>query len=297
MSQLLYHRGPRLLPPPARSETERMSKNVLLGSFSCWPDLGDANARYERFLKGGAGPFKSLIESLLLFDRIVIPTNDYMPLALIVGVFGDQATSLMLESEAIQFARFAGMVCYVGNGGGIRTAKIQSGDERKYRWSSASSEEAARTALEGLNTSFDRAALRQKALKETIEFSIDVENEGFSKSVYDEVARMPHILAATGRIELNRLPGIEPTGVRVLGSFPDIDKPDDISQVLRTAQACLGERPAGIPSCDDIFTSSQGGELFKFEMNRFSKDHDLSEGYNKLIELAELPDVGGCPPR
>jgi uncharacterized membrane protein len=197
-----------------------VSKRVLLGNMSCFADVGDPNQRYQKFLKNGVGPFKCFIESLLLFDRIVIPTNDFMPLALLAGVFGEKEIAELLDLEIVKFARFRGLITYVGNGGGILVGQIHSGDEGKPRWMSAPLEEAARIAIEGLDAKINKVHLRNLAVKSSVEFPVEEKQGEFAKLVYDEIAKEPSILAAEGVIELNRLPGVKPTDVRVLsGSY------------------------------------------------------------------------------
>ena len=106
-----------------------MVAKVLLGNMACFPDFGDPLARYQAFLKTGLPPFRSLIESILLFDQIAIPTNDFMPPALLLSVLGEDPTRELLEEDVIRFARFTGHVGYIGNGGGIRVFHVHSPEE------------------------------------------------------------------------------------------------------------------------------------------------------------------------
>jgi hypothetical protein len=75
-----------------------MKTSVLLGNMACLADAGNPSERYQQFLRVGKPPFKCLIESVLLFDQVVIPTNDFMPLSLIANPMGRwMATNALAE--------------------------------------------------------------------------------------------------------------------------------------------------------------------------------------------------------
>src|SRR5215510_11932660 len=99
----------------------KVEDNSLLAA-NLWSvyNFGNPNDRYDKFLARGRPAFKSLIESILLYDKVVIPTQDFLSLAILVGVLGERAILDMLESDRIKFLRLKGALTYVGNGGGIQ---------------------------------------------------------------------------------------------------------------------------------------------------------------------------------
>lgn len=269
-----------------------MITNVLLANMACLADFGDPNRRYQRFLQNGRPAFRNLIESILLFDKIVIPTNDFMPLGLLLGVLGAETTTRLLTEDVIKFARFPGFVGYVGNGGGISVNRIKSPDNETWLGESASTEEVLEWLVAGVPTIRDKRKLRDLGLRSTIEFSLQDNNVGFAKVVYDQVAQIPDVLSGYGWIELNRLPGIKPNEVRILGTTLGSDREDDISQVLRVARACIEARAAQVAGCDDIYTSDQVGKLFQKGFRVLAERAKPSGSYEIIKKLAGLPDVG-----
>jgi hypothetical protein len=158
--------------------------------MACLADFGNPNERYQNFLKVGRPPFKSLIESVLLFDQVVIPTNDFMPLALMAGVLGEKPVIRLLDEEIIKFARFRGAVGYLGNGGGISILQLSS-SKNIPKLFSAPLYEAAGHAIEGVEANLDKKKIRDLAIKATVEFGL--ETKILKEMAYGEIAKNPQL--------------------------------------------------------------------------------------------------------
>ena len=138
----------------------------------------------------------------------------------------------------------------------------------------------------------DSSSIKQLAERNTIEFTIAKDGEKFDKAVYEEVQRTPALISARGFVHLARLKGISKDQVRSLGSVPGKDENDDITNVLRVAQAIIEAKAAEICLCDDVYTSDQVAKLFEGSLSRVSAGADPSLHFAKLKEIAGLPDVG-----
>lgn len=266
-----------------------MARHILLGNMACLADSGNSNERYQKFLKVGRPPFKSLIEGVLLFDQIVIPTNDFMPLALMAGVLGERPVIRLLDEEIIKFARFRGALGYLGNGGGINIFQLSSSKKIPKLFSSPLYE-AAQRAIEGVDAKLDKVKIRDLAIRATVEFGL--ETNLIKDMAYGELVKNPQFIRAQGNVDLNRLPGIGPNQVRVLSGVLGENQTDDIFQTLRAAQACIEVQAAAITSCDDIYTSDQVAELFRSAMIRATEQSHPGNAYVVLKKLANLPDIG-----
>ena len=267
-----------------------MKQNVLLGSMSCLADAGNSNERYQQFLQVGKSPFKCLIESLLLFDQIVIPTNDFMPLSLIAGVLGERALQRLLDEDAVKFARFKGSLCYLGNGGGVSVFQVGSAEHNAPIYFSAPLDEATRAAIDAVNANLDKKKTAELATRATAEFSIEVEE--LRTMTYSQIKKSPRVIKAKGLVDVRRLKGIQPNQVRLLSGVLQEGQDDDIFQVLRVAQACVEVKAAATTDCNDIYTSDQVSELFRGALTRASGSAHPGNAYVELRELADLPDVG-----
>ena len=267
-----------------------MKKNVLLGNMSCLADAGDPNVRYQQFLQVGKVPFKCLIESVILFDQVIIPTNDFMPLSLIAGVLGERPLIGLLDDEIIKFARFKGSLCYLGNGGGVSVFQVHAADTIEPKYFSAPLDQAATAAINAVNTNINKKRLSELASQATVEFQIEV--EALRAATYAEIKATPSIIKAKGLVDVRRLKGIEPNQVRLLSGVLREGQDDDIFQVLRVAQACVEAKAAATTNCDDIYTSDQVSELFQGALTRAARISNPGEVYVELRELADLPDIG-----
>ena len=258
--------------------------------MSCLADAGDPNERYQQFLRVGKPQFKCLIESTLLFDQIVIPTNDFMPLSLMAGVLGERALLRLLDEDTVRFARFRGSLGYLGNGGGITVFQVGSAVQNVPKYFSAPLDEATRAAIEAVNANLDKKKLAELTTRATAEFSIEVEE--LRTMTYGQIKKSPEVIKAKGLVDVRRLKGIQPNQVRLLSGVLQEGQNDDIFQVLRVAQACVEVKAAANTDCDDIYTSDQVSELFRGALTRATGSAHPGNAYVELRELADLPDVG-----
>jgi hypothetical protein len=83
-------------------------------------NFADPNTRYQSFLQNGKPRFTHLLDGLLLYDQLVVPTQDFLSLTLLVGVLGERAVIELLEACDLRFIRLRGSISYIGNGGGLQ---------------------------------------------------------------------------------------------------------------------------------------------------------------------------------
>jgi hypothetical protein len=260
--------------------------------MACLADYGNSNERYQKFLQRGLPPFRTLIESLLLFDKIYIPTNDFMPLGLLIGVLGEDYAAQLLDEEIVSFARFSGSIAYVGSGKGISIINIADADKVTPKFFSAPTEAAVTEILKGMPALKDPRLVKDLTLRATIEFPLENSSGELAKAVYAEIKRAPSLIKARGIVDLTRLPGLGPDHVRGLSLAIADDQDDDIFQMLRVAQSNLEANAARVAQCDDIYTSEEVAKLFRNSMSRVSQQLEADSGFTPLISIAALPDIG-----
>jgi hypothetical protein len=106
------------------------------------------------FCLGARPAFARLIESILLHDKAVVPTEDFLSLTAIVDVLGDRAAIALMESGALSFLRVRGFLTYVGGGGGLLDASFPfKGDGSDATAVGADIPDAIHWALAGLTNS------------------------------------------------------------------------------------------------------------------------------------------------
>ena len=265
-------------------------KKVLHGNLSCLADYGSPDRRAQTFLRGGRPPMKSLIESIFLFDQIVIPTNDYMPLSLLIGVLGERTVRQLLDEDILKFARFKQSIAYAGGGVGIALLNLYNPDRKTPKYFSAPTDEAVRNAV-GATVAKDKNGLSRLAFQGTVEFELQTADHAFADAVYNETGQNLSIMSYPLHADLKRLPGVTNTDVRGLSGVWEPGQDDDVFQILRVAQACMESVAAVATECDDVYTADQVSQLYKSGLSRLARRLDYGSQYTELREIAELPDI------
>ena len=87
--------------------------------------------RIDRFNDQARPAYKRLVEGLLLYDKVVIPTQDFLALTSLVSVLGERSVIDLFDAGAVRFVRFKGTLAYVGNGGGIKFCEMFNDENRR----------------------------------------------------------------------------------------------------------------------------------------------------------------------
>ena len=262
---------------------DHLERRVLAANV--WPVFSYASGkdRYEAFLNRGRPAIKGLIESIILHDRITVPTEDYVTLTALVGVLGQRAIIELLEAGVLRFVRITGALAYVGNGGGVVHITIPySGKEATPI--GADVETAAKWSLSGFPEPVD-----QKLIKLVVGASDEVDLFAATKTIaaraYDDFRRLPF-----GRgLNPERLPGITGKQVQVLDGSA-IDRVDDpIGGVLSIATANLELELMSRTGSLDLATSTPIGHALRAREIQAGLPQDK---FASLREITDIPDVG-----
>jgi hypothetical protein len=143
-------------------------KSIFLGDMWAFFNFGDPNSRYQKFLDNGKPRFSKLTDGLMLYDKVTIPTQDYMSLAVLVGVLGEPAVIDLLEADDISFLRLKGAFAYIGNGGGIQSYVISKKIVKEELAPFADDEHAILWALKGLNAQKETSLIKKLVLKKVV---------------------------------------------------------------------------------------------------------------------------------
>jgi hypothetical protein len=268
-------------------------RKILAGDMWALHNFGDPNERYQAFLSNGKPRFQNFFDSTILYDEIVIPTDDFMSLAVLVGVLGAGPVSEMLDEGFLKLVRTKGALAYIGNGGGLHTYQIQSNDGNPLPFS-ANTEDALLWALRGLNNVDEKQAktLTGIALRSVREVDISAEEASFREQTYADIFASSYMRENFGLVgDLSNLVGIGPKGVRIYGG-PDSGSSnnDQIGALLKIAHANLEMRLADITGCSDVATGSPIGHLLRGKQDR-ARAHAAEAGKVTLKELADIPDI------
>ena len=252
-------------------------------------NFGDMNDRYKKFLQNGKPRFQKFLDSLLLYDEVVIPTDDFLSVAALVGVLGPHPVLSLAESGSLQIVRVKGFLSYVGNGGGLIGASVFR-PGRGHLPVSASMDNALHEVLSGLDNVDAAMATRltDAVVPLTIEKAASVEDKIIREEIYRDISQSETLRAVFDNHDLSLLPGIEPAGVRTFDAqAAPPDREDKIALLLRLAQSILEMQLASYSNCRDIASGNPVGQLLRAKQDAKS----LHSGYLSLQEIADIPQT------
>lgn len=275
--------------PSAQSEPAQAQPEHPAGArifvASMWPvyNFGNHEDRYQAFLQTGKIRFGHLIDSLLLYEKLVLPTQDFMTLTSLVDVLGEAAVNDMLQAGEIEFVRLQGAFGYFGNGSGLVSYRIegkQSGRSRQPPF--MANDEAVSWALSALKTR-PAVGLTRAVLEKTVTFlATDVSDAAFDET-YRDVIRSPHLsgLFPPGA-DLKRLPGIKPNVFRCCSmDKPPSEELDHVELLLRLSACNVELKLAELTKCADGTTLRRPSVVRRYRL-------PMNNGFS-MAQVSGLP--------
>lgn len=272
--------------------TDKMTTNVLAADM--WPvfNFGSSNTRYQKFLENGKSAFEKFIESILLHDQIIVPTDDFMSLSVLLGGLGEKPVCKLIDNGILRFFRIQGALAYMGNGGGIKSYEINKKDETKHAFC-APLEETINWATNGLKIPLDTKKILDLVLPVTREIKLSKINDEIKNETYMDVLNSEYLRNAFSirNTDMDRLQGIGSSNIRIYGGPYSKDSNDEISAVLKLAHANIEIKVAEMAGCQDSSTSSPIGRLLKAKAERTIPNAEYHESFSILTQIADLPDI------
>ena len=267
----------------------------------------DHSLRANSFFQTNVANRAHLSSQLLLYETIIIPTNDFGIVPSLINWFGLHNFEEALEAAAIKFVRRKGILGYAGNGNGISAFTIFPGGDRAFEWwqEAIFGENIAASIELQLKQMcpFISGKQRQKLVEKVNSLStpLNYDNDFFMKNIvhesYTDIMSneklSKYVLASarkkSNRVDLNRLHGVAPNQMRVLAQEGLIRDPVDL--VLRTAEINMEIVMATATGNVDIFTSEGSEEILVGKLSRYKIDKSLVESFTSLLELNNIPDI------
>jgi len=247
-----------------------------------------------------------VMERLLFYDRVVVPTVDFSIVVPLVHWIGIPILRELLESDALSFVRFKGTLGYAGNGRGLVLFELHPGEHPgenldKEQWwqrvATCSPEEAVilqlRNRLAGLP---DQAV---EIFGKFVEIcTVDTALPQFTQKVEEETYRDilgSDTLAASfsiGNTNLKTLENLAPDEVRVFSSLaePAVGG-SEINISLRLAMLNLEAYLSEEAGARDMATDHGFGRLLDAKVERFTGGETAQKAFSHLTTIEKLPDI------
>ena len=281
------------------------SQGLLCTDLSVWPSFGGDPSRISDAIYASRILKESFINRLLLYDRIVIPTGNFVVLPVLRLWLGDRAVARLLREKVVVLARYDSWFSYMGNGRGLQFFKILPGDtpETKehniYTVNFAPIEEAVDKILEVGNprvSDFEKPGLRKLLLDSAVPISLSQYQDHLKHETYTDILKSRDLrnFFAIRNKHLDHLHGVNPDQV-VAADFhhPRLgleDKPE-LAAVLRIALENLILTLAADLGCS-IQGDLDSKAVLKAKGQRVGLADAQLDGFLSVSDLHDLPDVG-----
>jgi hypothetical protein len=246
---------------------------------------------------------------LLLYEHVVIPTNDFGIVPAVLLWMGREAFEEALDSETLVFLRRQGSLMYAGGGQGLNEYKLSDATGKPFNWAARAFwgpfGEAIEIQLQHAQPALplgERERLVQKAVNQsqTLEYE---SNDYFVKNVavgsYTDIRDTPELrsafmqLAVAGghkpgdALDMARLPGVEANSFQIVGG-PVSSLPQFVVQI---AEANMDIVSAEFAGGTDIYTSRGMDAVLKAKLLRAGLQSSRLEGFIQLLKINSIPDI------
>lgn len=276
-----------------------MTRKVFAANLWFLFHFGSYQKRYQDFLDHGVPSLKMFIESILLHDQIVIPTQDFMVLQLLRSQFSERDLFEMLETECVRFLRFKGMLAYQ-QGGGLSAFTIYDKgpcehDDSRAKPFCAPTESAVEWAISSSKEKPKDSKLANLVLEKTDEVTAESVSKQIRHETYMDILDSTYLrsIFALRNRHMNKLAGMKDNELRcMLRHYSHRWIGDEVDIVLALAQTNLELYLAQASECVDSSTASPVGHVIKAKAQRTLADKSAFQDFATLKEMADIPDIG-----
>lgn len=267
-------------------------------------DLGRADQRNTQFF-GRPANCAHLGSQLLLYEHVVIPTNDFAIIPALIQWLGQEHFEAALDSGAISFLRRTGLLGYVGNGNAISVLVSKDTPTKPCLWwqKALFGEMAEAIELQLIHGVPSLTKLQRDGLLRIIEAksqSATYDNDFFIKNIaqesYRDVLDTPELMSyvrslvtsaghSIGQtIDLLRL--VEPDKIQFAGDGKALNAADLLVRIAETNMEVL---LADLSGGADLLVSEGAETILKNKL--MGKLAVVPDGFARLLELNRIPDI------
>ena len=277
----------------------RKHAHIKVFAANLWPlyDFSTGEARYNNFLSHSTPSFKLFLDSILLHDQIVIPTQDFMILHFLRSQLSESDLFELLESDCIRFCRLKGLLGYM-NGHGISALEIHkqdaTPDESTGRPCCGSLEYAIDWAISANNKEPKDLLLKNLIIEKTDEITAKSVIEMISHETFMDISNsseLRNVFSLSGH-PFDRLLANDKDLRCISRNYSGKWIGDKVDIVLALAQTNLELYLAQETGCIDSSTASPVGHLIKSKAKRSFPDQDVYPKFVTLRRILDVPDIG-----
>lgn len=249
----------------------------------------------ERYLQREREVRSALCEELILHDRVIIPTSDYLTACGLIRILGEHGVIELLEQEKLTFIRLRGLFGYA-RGTGRDGALLTFEDPERRRPQDSDVESSVDAGLAVLGDGLrEQRKMRELLVENSEPLEMSDVIGSIQRDAYEDLKGTllwrPHYGLADQ--DLLALPGIKHMEVRVIG--PDSQPSTDaVDALLALANYDIELYLADTFSCDTLSSSSPLGDLVEIKARRLVGASVTLDSLCNLLEVDGIPDLGAA---
>ena len=241
-----------------------------------------------------------LIELLLFYDVVTIPTVDFAIVPPLVHWLGPPLYSDMLRDGRLQFVRYHGALLYGGNGAGLNLFEIHPSPENPtdhwwQRVARCEVEEAVQLQLKNRLNGLAPVlidSLAQLTRLETIETAMPEFIARVDKESLEDIKSSSLRALFPAGSNFRHLPGIDANQARVYSHYRTEETPNDlIDLALRLGMMNLEAYLAEESGARDMVTDRGFSDVLTAKAERLKSGHVAGKAFTKLLTIEKLPDI------
>jgi len=246
---------------------------------------------------------------LLLYEHLIIPTNDFAIVPALLQWMGRDAFEEALDSATIAFLRRKGSLMYGGNGAGLSEYGISDTPEKPFDWARRAfwGDLGEAIELQLLHGQPDLAATERERLarkavgqSQTAEYTNDYFIKNIATESYTDIRDTPELrsvfmqlAAAAGHkpgaaLSMAHLPGVKANSFEIAGIGPPASLPQLAEQV---AEANMDIVLAELAGGTDFYVPRGMDALLKGKLLRAGCPPARLQGFIQLLKINGIPDI------
>ncbi|NQU59555.1 MAG: hypothetical protein HQ512_00325 [Rhodospirillales bacterium] len=267
-----------------------MTLKVLAGDLTA--TFNPDGSHLNRYLRRKILLIKSLSDQLLLHDKILIPTPDFLTAAGLIIILGERNVITLLETDRLNFIRHKGVYGYI-RGTGPDGSLLTFNDPKGQRPQDSPIEESVEAAIKVIN---EHCSERKKISTLLVERSEGLETSTIVDAIrLDAYADFKQTMAwkesyRFDKEDLLALPGMKKMGVRVFspGHFKTDDPVDTLLALGHmNIELYLSEKF----KCTSTSTASPIADCVSLKLPRLAQDHPGRPQLWSFLEVAGVPNI------
>lgn len=242
------------------------------------------NARLARFTSTMTPALHALIENLILYEELVVPTQDFLIIPALHRALGEPSLRALLESRAIRFCRMKGMIAFSPTAG-LFPGAINRSDGQTYPFA-ADIDWTVAWACNDFARATDPDPLVSAIHSVTTEVESTMVVSSISSEVTADLIDSAELRNCFGLPADWRRPELPGNTVHLYGGPTIPSAHPEIDAVLAAAQCNAEIDLANRAKCNDIASATPLDAVLRAKTRREGR-HEIGAA---LLDVADLPN-------